>query len=333
MDHWIVWLKFAAASAIVIAAGLSLTRNAERLAAAMGWGHAFAGFVILGWATSLPEVTISLSAITAVGSAGLAAGSITGSVIFNLAILAGLELYTVRKRLAASSGSRGVFPLGVFNLVMLAGMASVCAWPEMLSGPATWGSGIFLLAGYVLATLHAYGNQGQDDQDEDADMGNRDRLPAGLRCLGAGAVILGAGLWLTQVGDELAATYDLEEGFVGTLFLASVSSLPELVTGYAAARLGLLTLAVGSILGSNIFNLGILGVADLVHQSGAGAGTPLLVSAGPDAMLRNVLAGVALTALGMLTVKLRIQGGRRRAIAVVASVMLAIYLVALGAAG
>ena len=80
-------------------------------------------------------------------------------------------------------------------------------------------------------------------------------------------VILGAGVWLSHIGDAMATSYALEEGLVGTIFLAAVSSLPELVTGLAAVRAGLLALAAGSILGSNVFNLGILGVADLVHQS------------------------------------------------------------------
>ncbi|MCB9898423.1 MAG: hypothetical protein H6825_10500 [Planctomycetes bacterium] len=330
MEHVLLWLEFAAAAAIVVAAGLSLTRNAERLAAAMGWGHAFAGFVVLGWATSLPEVTISISAITEVGNPGLAAGNITGSVIFNLAILGLLELFAVRRRIACHGDPRGVMPLGVFNLAMLTGAIAITFLHDDLEG-SVWSRtlGVFLLGGYTLATLHGWRGQ-REGASNDADgvpAETGDRLPATLRCLAAGAVIMLAGLWLARIGDSLASTYALSSSFVGTLFLASVSSLPELVTGLAALRLGLLTLAAGSILGSNIFNLGVLGVCDLVYQTGATAGRPLVQDAEPHRMAANLAAGLLLTLLGMLTVRLRVARAAPRAVGAGAVAMLAVYVV------
>ena len=331
MEHLLLWLKFGVAAGIVVAAGMSLTRNAERLAAAMGWGHAFTGFVILGWATSLPEVTISISAVVDLGSAGLSAGNITGSVIFNLAILGLLELLTVRRRIVSRGDPRGVMPLGVFNVIMLTGTIAITLLHEQLSeSPWSRSMGVFLIVGYLWATLYGWRAQAALDDDEDTPpLPAHDRLPAAVRCAAAGAVILVAGLWLARIGDDMAHTYGLAQSFVGTLFLASVSSLPELVTGIAAMRLGLITLAAGSILGSNIFNLGVLGVCDLLYQTGPSVGIPLMQHAEPHRMATNLSAGLLLTLLGMLTVRMRMRRATPRVVGAVASAMLAVYVVAI----
>lgn len=329
MEHVTLWLKFAVASGLVVAAGLQLTRNAERLAGVLGWGHAFAGFVILGWATSLPEVTISVSAITDVGSADLSAGNITGSVIFNLAILAVLELLAVRRRTAREARTNGVIPLGLFNVVMLAGLI-LLTWqgPALMGTAGSRATGIFLIALYLAATLHAWRSD-RCAVTEDGVMPRSTCLPIVMRCALAGIVILGAGLWLARLGDEIAVRFHLSQGLVGTLFLASVSSLPELVTGLAAMRAGLLTLAAGSILGSNIFNMGILGACDLLYQTGDRAGIPLVVDADPTRMLRNAGAGLVLTILALLMVRVRMSHTAPRWVAAIAAAMLVTYTAAI----
>lgn len=327
MEHPELWFKFTVAALIVVAAGLSLTKNAEKLADAMGWGHAFAGFVILGWATSLPEVTISVSAVTEVGSAALAVGNITGSIIFNLAILALLEWMALKQR-GSALGADGTSALGLFSVVLMAGMLSVMLWPALATGSTSRAVGWLLVGGYLGTTAHAWFSQKRAPEAGA-------RLSPGLpwptigRCLAAGAVILGMGVWLTYIGKELAATYHLEESLVGTIFLACVSSLPELVTGLGAVKLGLLTMATASILGSNIFNLGILGVCDLLYQTGERAGVPIVVAAEDARLTENVIAALGMTVLALWAVKLR-GSERGRGLRVMVSLgMLALYFAAL----
>ncbi|MFT7464514.1 MAG: cation:H+ antiporter [Pseudohongiellaceae bacterium] len=328
MEHFELWFKFTVAALIVVAAGLSLTKNAEKLATAMGWGHAFAGFVILGWATSLPEVTISVSAVTEVGSAALSVGNITGSVIFNLAILAILELIA-RKQRSTSDSSDGITALGLFNLVLIGGMLAVMWRPQLASGAMSQVVGILLVGGYVVTTAHAWFSQKAESGDTE---GQSTPLPWAIigRCLLAGSVILAMGIWLSHLGEELATTYNLDEGLVGTLFLACVSSLPELVTGLGAVKLGLLTMATASILGSNIFNLGILGVCDLLYQSGVQAGVPIVVAAETPRLTGNVVAALGMTFLALMAVRMRSNNDKGQLVRVcVASGMLIIYFVAL----
>jgi cation:H+ antiporter len=327
MEHAVLWLKFFAAAGVVVVAGLSLTKNAEKLATAMNWGHAFAGFVVLGWATSLPELTISLSAIGSVGSPSLATGNITGSVLFNLAILAVLNVMATRSRSPTDRKAYGVLPLGLFNLIMLGGTLLIAVWSGTY---ATFGSrilGLFLVSLYLLSTLYAWRQQPPTPEEDQASAESRSRRGAfAVRCLAAGGVILLAGIWLANLGDDIASTYKLEGGFVGTIFLATVSSLPELVTGLAAVQLGLFTMAAGSILGSNIFNLAILGACDLVYQTGKNAGSPLLVASADTRMVWNILAGLAMTVLIMSTIVLRRSNASQKRLAAIFWATMMIYV-------
>lgn len=323
MEHVELWLRFAAASAIVIAAGLSLTKNAERLALAMGWGQAFAGFVILGWATSLPEVVISISSAVSMESPGQSAGNITGSVIFNLAILALLDLLADPGAGRKRGQTHGISALTLFNSVMLIGLLAVLLIPGLGGALPRSVVGFFLVAGYLAATLHAWSSQRPETEDPVQGLSRR---RAALACLGGGLAILGAGLWLSQLGDEMATTFQLEEGLVGTIFLGGVSSLPELVTGLAAVRLGLMVMCAASILGSNVFNLGILGVCELLWISGDEGRGAMILDADDPRMSANLLAGLLLTLLALRLVRRRQNGVSRGALARISALMLAIYV-------
>ena len=84
------------------------------------------------------------------------------------------------------------------------------------------------------------------------------------------ALVVGAAIWLANSGDRIAETMGLEASFVGTQFLAFSTSLPELATSFAAVRLGAPDLAIGNILGSNVFNMGfILFLDDVAFTDGA----------------------------------------------------------------
>ncbi len=67
--------------------------------------------------------------------------------------------------------------------------------------------------------------------------------------------VIGLGIWLSFIGDRLAATTGLSRSFVGNLFLALTTSLPEIAASLAAIRLGAIDIAIGNVLGSNLFNL------------------------------------------------------------------------------
>jgi cation:H+ antiporter len=80
--------------------------------------------------------------------------------------------------------------------------------------------------------------------------------------------VVGLGIWLASIGDRLAATTGFSRSFIGNLFLALTTSLPEIAASLAAIRLGAIDLAIGNVLGSNLFNITLFFVYDIADGNG-----------------------------------------------------------------
>jgi cation:H+ antiporter len=137
----------------------------------------------------------------------------------------------------------------------------------------------------------------------------------------AALVVVAAGSWLPTVADGLAQAFGLSRSFVGTIFMALVTTLPEMAVTVSALRLRALDMAIGNLLGSNLFNVMILAVDDLFYLRG-----PLLADAAP------VHGGTAVTALvmtGLVIVGLvmRPQGRVLRVTSWVSVALVAAYLI------
>jgi len=112
----------------------------------------------------------------------------------------------------------------------------------------------------------------------------------------AAAVIVAVGIWLSLTGEKLAAATGWGESFVGSLFLATATSLPEAVVSIGALRLGRADMAVSNLLGSNLFNMLTIALCDLLYRPGA-----LLASVSPAGIMSGltaiVMTGIVITAL------------------------------------
>jgi cation:H+ antiporter len=104
------------------------------------------------------------------------------------------------------------------------------------------------------------------------------------------------GIWLASIGDRLAATTGLSRSFVGNLFLAVSTSLPEIAASLAAIRLGAIDLAIGNVLGSNLFNILLLAVYDLADGR-ANFWSSLNNANGFAAVMAMMMTGVVIISL------------------------------------
>jgi cation:H+ antiporter len=84
----------------------------------------------------------------------------------------------------------------------------------------------------------------------------------------AAALIIGAGIWLAFIGDEIAGTYGWGESFVGSLFLGFTTTLPEITVSFSAFRIGAIDLGVANLIGSNLFNMTIISIDDVLYTKG-----------------------------------------------------------------
>jgi cation:H+ antiporter len=116
------------------------------------------------------------------------------------------------------------------------------------------------------------------------------------RYAGAALVVVAAGTWLPFVGQEIAAVMGWRTTFVGTLLIAGATSVPELVVTISALRLGAVDMAIGNLLGSNLFDILIIAIDDLAYTRGA-----LLAEVSPahaiTAFAGVIMSGIFIVAL------------------------------------
>ena len=268
-------LQFAACAAVIIVAGTFLSKYADAIAELTGLGRLLIGSVLLAGATSLPELTVDISAVR-LGAVDLAVGDLVGSSLMNLLILAMLDLSRhsrgrmLSKQGAAHalSGSVSAALTCVVAMSLLTGK-SLGAHEVLGLGPAVFVVVVAYLFGLRLVylnqriALRSAAEKGVSLHEPLAGMSMRKALVGFAVC--AVAILL-AGPFLAEAADELAEETGLGGTFVGTTLVAFSTSLPELVSSLAAVRLGAHDLAIGNVFGSNAFNMVLLAPLDAVHS-------------------------------------------------------------------
>jgi len=271
-----LWLQFIIGAAIVIACGVCLARQGEVLAEKTKLGHIWIGALFLATITSLPELVVSIGAVALEDAPDLAVADVLGSISFNLFIIAILDLVEGKGAL-----SRRLSP----NLKLSGGISLLLLIAVAIGIFGKFGLGLFNVGidSFVLAVICFFGFRlifrqencrgGQINPPENAKVSTpkHKAIPLARVYLSffiLGALILVAGLWVTRLANKIALVSGMEKSFMGALFLAVTTSLPELVTCLAAVRLGLFDMVLGNIFGSNIFNIMILFFGDIAYRKG-----------------------------------------------------------------
>lgn len=290
------------AAAGVWLAGHGLARDADEFARRTGLGSAFFGLVLLATVTSLPEIATTVTAAVSAKPA-LVLGNILGGVTVQTAILAVADATVVRGALTRYPRK----PTHALEAVLLIALLSILLG-VFIYGDAEVafgiGGGALLLGlayGFTVWLLRRY-DANSDWVPLDLPDLPAEEVPAsqlarsemtsrmlGLRMAGFSLVILACGVALVWASDALAEQTALGATFVGSTVLAASTSLPELSTTFAAARLGAYTMAILNIFGSNLIMLALLLPADALYRGG-----PLLAEAGRAEML-TLVTGILVT--------------------------------------
>ena len=299
-----IWIEFMLCAAGITTAGYFLSKYGDVIAEKTGFGRAWIGAILIAGVTSLPELASGVSAVVWLDAPNLAAGAVLGSCLFNLMLIAVMDLTFQPGRVLANaqdvhilSGGLGVLLLGLVAL-------------DVLIGPGLNGAGmlgisflsilifvIYAVGGKMIAGLEKE-RMGQvlEQEAKALDYAHISaRKTYAIFILNAAAVIL-LGIWLSSIGDRLSATTGLSRSFVGNLFLAMSTSLPEIAASIAAIRLGAIDLAIGNVLGSNLFNVTLLSVYDLADGR-ANFWASLNNSNGFAAVMTMMMTGVVIISL------------------------------------
>ncbi len=274
-------LQLFAGLLLLIAGAESLVRGAVRLAAALKIRPLVVGLGVVALGSSVPQLAVSLQA-TFVGTPDIAVGSLVGSNIFSLLVTLGLSALIIPLRV-----SRQLLRLDIPLLIAASALVFGLALNEQL-GRLEGGVLLLALVGYLGILWRQSRHPGR--------VAAAQGTAPWLKCLGmmlAGLLLLGAGShWLLEAALELATDFGLSDRVIGLTIVAVGTSLPELATSLVAAFRGHREIAVGNVIGSNLFNLlGVLGLTAVL------APAPLSVS--PNALDFDlpVMLGVTLLCL------------------------------------
>jgi len=303
------WLAFLAVALVIVLAGVRLARYGDVIGEKSGLGRSWVGLVLLAATTSLPELFAGLGATALADLPDIAVGDVLGSCMFNLLILSMMDALQPEPLSARAHQGHvlsigfGLLLLGVVGMGMVMGARTpVLGWVGVVS-PAI----VVLYAVAMRMTFHHEQQRMAREREEVAEVKQYDEIPlrsAIARYAVAAAFVVGAALVLPSLGADVARQTGLGEAFVGSLFIAFTTSLPEVVVSIAAVRLGAVDLAIGNVLGSNLFNMGILAIDDVVYLKG-----PLLAASEPTHMV-TIVAAVAMQALFLIALTYRVMTKR-----------------------
>lgn len=261
------FLIFAISAVVVVLAAVQLNRYGDVISQKSKLSGAVVGTFLIAGATSLPELTTSLTAVY-IDNPDIAVGNMLGSNVFNVLILAAVDLIYRKQKMFNRLDQKQHLPSAiagiVFTLVVVASLV-------MSSTLSLFNIGIemFILVGLYILTVRFFENEEAEEMDEAAATGKDVSLKAASIGFAISAIVVfAAGSALSISGDQLAQQTGMSSSFVGSFLIAASTSLPELVTVLVAFKMGNYDMAVGSILGSNLFNLQLLAITDLFYQNG-----------------------------------------------------------------
>jgi len=333
-----IWLQFTACAALILFSGSKLSFYGDIIAEKTGMGRTWIGVVLMASVTSLPELITGVSSITVFDVPNIAVGDVLGSCMFNMLIIAILDFMGGSTPLSARAHQGQVLGAG-FGILLL-GLVGMSLFANAFIPRIGWVSlsSLVFLGVYLIAvrTVFLYEKRRiVEFVREVAEELRYERVSKAraYTMYGVNAtLIIAAATYLPHLGERIAELTGLGRTFVGSIFIGVSTSLPEVVVSLSALRIGAVDIALGNLFGSNLFNIGILALDDILYTRG-----PLLshISGGHSV---SVVAAITMTAIAIIG--LTYQTARKRhvfawdsigIVLVYVSAILILYLTGIGA--
>ncbi len=300
LPTWALFSEIVLAGVVVVLSGSRLASLADSVADRYGLGDAWVGALLLASVTSLPEVVSGITA-TWVGQTDMAFSAIFGSCSFNIVLIVLLNGAIGGGSILRGKGGAHTLS-SAFGIVLTAlallGILLVEKFQatRTLASACEWAITILIAVSYVLCMRTVF--RAEKDGIEHETTPSAPKAGSGgltTKIVFISAVLVGSAWWLARTGDILAdhpielIGRPLGATFVGFLFLAMATSLPEIATGLAAVRLGNLDMALGNIFGSNMFNIFVI---PFLKIASVASGDDLLMEGEDFHASQNLIAGV-----------------------------------------
>ena len=251
--------EYVVVAALVVYLSIKASEYIDMLDKTTDLSGAFLGGVLLSAVTSLPELFTSISATVLLNKPSLCIGNILGSNLFNVAILALLGIVAIRgfRRAAVAKGNIAVtcFVLLIYGTLIL-NMFNILDFEIATLNVVTF----VIVALYLFGVRYLAGDKGEKCDCEDKTIRlTTKRIAARFAAVSVGIISLS--ILMTY---DIAVEYNIGMGLAGAIFLGVATSLPEVSSTIALFRMKNYNVAVGNIIGSNLFNFVVLCIADLL---------------------------------------------------------------------
>jgi cation:H+ antiporter len=270
----LLWLGFIVCSSIIFYSGTKLSRYGDIIAEKTGLGRTWIGVVLMASVTSLPELVTGISSVTYAGVPDIAVGNVLGACVLNMLIFAILDVFHRPMPISAKAHYGHILSAG-FVMLLLGFVAASLFLGDRVS-PLGWigpYSLLFVFIYFIAMRLIYFYEKREISaflREMAVELRYRD-IPAKTAYINFGInalVVIVAAIILPKVGEGIAQITGLGQTFVGNIFIAISTTLPELVVSISAVKMGLIDLAIGNLFGSNIVNIFILAIDDIFFIKG-----------------------------------------------------------------
>jgi len=294
------WLQFLVCGLLIGFAGHKLTRYAGVVSVRTGLPGSWIGLVLLSTATSLPELFTGISAVTLFDAPDIAMGDALGSCILNLSLLVALDALSRDESIYCRINQSHVLTAG-FGIILIGIVGLTILTAGTIVGRTLYHISAFsplIVLVYFVAVRASFMHERRlaitSPAVEEVDpLTLRQAL---VRYAAAAIVVAIAGSLLPSAGLQIAAATGWQTSFVGTLFVALATSLPELVVIVSALRRNAADMAIAALLGSNLFDILVIALDDLAYTKGSifAAVSPANAASALAAVIMNGIFVVAL---------------------------------------
>lgn len=274
---------------LILYSGSRLSFYADKISGHTRLARTLIGITLLATVTSLPELVTGVVSVTAVSAPDIALGSILGSAVVNILILALIDPVSKTGPLLSRADASHILAAG-FGIIMMGvialGLISGARLPSIghlgLYSPLT----LLLYFAAIRFTSVYLKNHSAATSSPAVEEERKQRVSnLILHYAKHSLLVILAACALPFLGDSLADSAGMNQTFVGSIFVAVITSSPELIVSIAAIRMNAIDLAVGNLLGSNIFNILIIAIADVFYTAG-----PILEHVNPSHLLTAVFS-------------------------------------------
>lgn len=260
-------LQYVGLSFLVVFSSIKISECVDELDQRTKLGGALIGGILLAGVTSLPELITSISSTMMLNNPDLAFGNILGSNAFNVFILAVGNLVFIKHMLFNKIGRSNTMT-NIINCIIYVIILFTFFSPTITRVGHVGTASISIAVLYYLNLKLA--SNSDSDEEEGSDSKNQEGSMLGLvvRFLFFAIVIVISSLLVSITTDGIARETGIGSSFIGAIFLGVATSLPEMTSLISLIRLRSYDIAVGNIVGSNLFNFGIIALTDVLYFSG-----------------------------------------------------------------